>query len=130
MEYDTEKTTDVEKKVITVNGKNRPVEDLITIPEEVNDKTTAEEKKKLIDLEDEDIEMEASNEEEQENRDDPLNSGDSGSDYVSEYDLEREIAELALFSEEVNDYINAQRTGYPEVTKLRSSNFGQPGSHQ
>jgi hypothetical protein len=32
--YDTEIATDVEKKVITVNGKNRPVRDFIEIPEE------------------------------------------------------------------------------------------------
>jgi hypothetical protein len=74
--------------------------------------------------------MEVSKEEEQENRDDALNSGDMGSDYVSEDDLEREVAEQVLSSEEVNDYINAIRTGYSEVTKLEYSNFRQPGSHQ
>jgi hypothetical protein len=48
MGYDTEITTDVEKKMITVNGKNRPIKDFIAIPGEVNDIINAEEKKKFI----------------------------------------------------------------------------------
>jgi hypothetical protein len=35
MGYDTEITTDVGNKVITVNGMNRPVKDFIDIPEEL-----------------------------------------------------------------------------------------------
>jgi hypothetical protein len=67
MGYDTEITTDVERKVITVNGKNRPVKDFIDIPEERNNAITSEEKKKFIDLEDGEREVEVPNEEEQEN---------------------------------------------------------------
>jgi hypothetical protein len=80
MEYGTEIITDVEKKVITVNGKNRPVTNIIEIPVEKNPIITAEEKKKFIDLEDEEKEVEVLNKEEQENRDDALNEEDSGSD--------------------------------------------------
>jgi hypothetical protein len=43
MGYDTEITTDVEHKMITVNGKNRPVKDFIDIPEEKNNVIKAEE---------------------------------------------------------------------------------------
>jgi hypothetical protein len=42
----------------------------------------------LIDLVDEEKEVEVPNEKEQENRDDALNEDDSGSDYVSEDDME------------------------------------------
>jgi hypothetical protein len=114
----------LEKKVITLNGRNRPIKDFISIPEEVGDIITAEEKRKFIDVEDEDKEVEAPNEEEQENRDDALNgSEDSGSDYISEADKERIVAEQTDSSEELNITIIAQRTGYPGVTKLGSSNF-------
>jgi hypothetical protein len=47
-----------------------------------------------MDLEDEEKEVEVPNEEEQENRDYALNEEDSGSDYVSEDDKERVVAEL------------------------------------
>jgi hypothetical protein len=57
MRYDTEIVKDVKKKMITVNGKNRSVKDFIIIPEEVNNIITAEEKKKIIDLEDEEQEL-------------------------------------------------------------------------
>jgi hypothetical protein len=58
MGYDTEITTHMENKVITVNGKNRPVKDFIYIPEEKDNVITSEEKMKFIDLEDEDKEVE------------------------------------------------------------------------
>jgi hypothetical protein len=90
----------------------------------------AEEKKKFIDLEDEDKAMEVTNEEEQENRDDVLNDGDSGSDYVSEDDKEKFVAEQKISFKEMNEVIKAQKFYYPRVTKLRSSIFRQPGSHQ
>jgi hypothetical protein len=50
MGYDTEITTDVEHKVITANGKLRPVKDFIDIPEEKNNVLKSEEKKKFVDL--------------------------------------------------------------------------------
>jgi hypothetical protein len=87
MGYDTEITTDVEHKLITVNGKLRSVKDFIDIPEERNNVITSEEKEKFIDLEDEEKEVEVPNNEEQENRDDSLNEQDNGSDYVSEDEL-------------------------------------------
>jgi hypothetical protein len=77
MEYDTEISTDVEKKKITVNGKNRFVKDFSDIPEVKNNVITSEDKKKHVDLEYEDNEVEVPNEEEQENRDDALNEKDS-----------------------------------------------------
>jgi hypothetical protein len=76
MGYDTEIATDVEQKSITVNGKLKAVKDFIDIPEERNNVITAEEKKKFIDLEDEDKEVEVPKEETQENRDDALNEAD------------------------------------------------------
>jgi hypothetical protein len=130
MGYDTEITTDVVQKLITVNGKLKPVKDFIDIPEEKNNVITAEEKKKYIDLEDEEKEMEVPNELEQENNDDALNEDDSGSDYVSEDDKERVVAEQIDSSKEMNEIINAQRFGTLGVAKLGSSNSGQPGSHQ
>jgi hypothetical protein len=81
-------------------------------------------------LEDEDKELEVPNEEEQENKDDALNEQDSGSDYVSEDDKERVVAEHKNSSKEMNELINAQRFGSPGVANLGSSNSGQPGSHQ
>jgi hypothetical protein len=106
------------------------VKDFIDIPEERNNAITSEEKKKFIDLEDEEKEVEVPNELEQENNDDALNEGDSGSDYVAEDDKERVAAEQINSSKEMNEIINAQRFGTPGVAKLRSSNCGQPGSHQ
>jgi hypothetical protein len=41
MGYNTEITTDVEHKVIIVNGKNRPVKDFIDISEEKNNVITS-----------------------------------------------------------------------------------------
>jgi hypothetical protein len=73
---------------------------------------------------DEEKEVEVPNKEEQKNRD------DSGSDYVSEDDKERVVAEQKNSSKEMNDLINAQRFGPPGVANLGSSNSGQPGSHQ
>jgi hypothetical protein len=61
MGYDTEITTDIEHKVITVNGKNRPVKDFIDIPEKKNNIITAEERVKFIDLVDEEKEVEVPN---------------------------------------------------------------------
>jgi hypothetical protein len=90
---------------------------------------TAEEKMKFIDLEDEDKEVEVLKEEEQENRDDALNDGYIGSDYMSEDDKERFVTEQKESSAEMNEYNNSQRFSYPEVIKLRFSNFGQPGYH-
>jgi hypothetical protein len=81
-------------------------------------------------LEVEGKEMEVSHQEEQENRDDELKDGDSRCDYMSEDDKERFVAEQKESSKEINEFINAQRSGYPEVTKLGSSNFRQPGSPQ
>jgi hypothetical protein len=70
------------------------------------------------------------NKEEQENSDDALNgSEDSGSDYMSEEDKERFVAEQKEYSEEINDFINVQRTGYHIVNKLGSIIFRKPGSH-
>jgi hypothetical protein len=130
MGYDTEITTDVEHKVITVNGKLRPVKDFIDIPEEKNNVITSEEKVKFIDLVDEEKEVEVPNQEEQENIDAALNEDDSGSDYVSEDDKERVVAEQGNSPEEMNDLINAQRFGPPRVANLGSSNSRQPSSHQ
>jgi hypothetical protein len=79
--------------VITVNGKNILVKDFIEIPEVKNTVINVEEKKKFIDLEDENKKVEVSNEEEQENKNDALNSEYSGSDYLSEDDMEGIIAE-------------------------------------
>jgi hypothetical protein len=45
MGYDTEIITDVDKKVITVDGKNILVKDFISISEEVVGMITAEDKK-------------------------------------------------------------------------------------
>jgi hypothetical protein len=71
------------------------------------------------------------NEEEQENRDDALNgSEDSGSDYMPEDDKDRFVAKQKESSVEMKKFINTQRISYPEVTKLGSSNFRQPRSHQ
>jgi hypothetical protein len=44
MWYGTEITTDIKKKVITVNDKNKPIKDFIDIPEEKNNLITTEEK--------------------------------------------------------------------------------------
>jgi hypothetical protein len=130
MGYDTEIITDVEHKVIAVNGTNTPVKDFIDIPEEKNNVITSEERTKFIDLIEEEKEVEVPNEEEQENKDDTLNEQDSESDYVSEDDKERVVAEQTNSSKEMNDLINAQRFGPPGVAKLGSSNSRQPGSHQ
>jgi hypothetical protein len=130
MGYDTEITTDVEHKSITVNGKLRPVKDFIDIPEEKNNVITSEEKIKFIDLVDEEKEVEVPNEEEQENRDDALNEDDSGSDYLCEDNKEEVAAGQKNSSKEMNDLINAQRFGPPGVANLGSSNSRQPGSHQ
>jgi hypothetical protein len=46
--YDTEITTDVEKKMIAVNGKNKPVKDSISFPQEVKDTITTEERRSLL----------------------------------------------------------------------------------
>jgi hypothetical protein len=108
MGYDRKINTDVENKVITVNGKNRPVKGFIDIPEERNNIITSKEVNKFIDLVDEDIEWEVPNEEKQENKDDVLNEENSGSDYMSEDDKERAVAEQINFPREMNDLINAQ----------------------
>jgi hypothetical protein len=68
--------------------------------------------------------VEVSNEEEQENRDDALNDDDIGSDYVSENDKERIVAEQINSSKEMNELINAQRFGSRGVANLGSSNSG------
>jgi hypothetical protein len=130
MGNDAEITTDIENKVITVNGRNRPVKDFIDIQEEKNNVITAEERVKFNDLVDEEKEVEIPNEKEQENRDDALNEFDSGSDYMSEDDKERVVAEQKDSSKEMNDLINAQRFGPPGVANLGSSNYRQPGSQQ
>jgi hypothetical protein len=80
MGYNTEITADVEKKMITVNGKNRPIKDFIEIPEEKDDVITTKEKKKFIDFEDKNKEVEVPKEDWQENRDNALNDRDNGSD--------------------------------------------------
>jgi hypothetical protein len=54
-----------------VNRKNRPVSDFISIPEEVTEKITTEEKRQSIDLME--IELEAPNIIDQLNNDDALN---------------------------------------------------------
>jgi hypothetical protein len=99
MGYDTEIIIDVDRKVITVDGKNRPVRKIISIPEEVVDKITTEEKKLFIDLEIKEKEVEISNDDEQENRDDSLNKEDPGSDYISEDDMESVVSEQRDSSE-------------------------------
>jgi hypothetical protein len=48
MGYDTEITTDVEHKLITVNGKLRPVKDFIDIPEEKNNVINQKKKHSLL----------------------------------------------------------------------------------
>jgi hypothetical protein len=130
MGYDTEITTEVEHKSITVNGNLRPVKDFIDIPEEKNNVIASKEKVKFIDLIDEEKEVEDPNEEEQENKDDALNEEDRRSDYVTEDDKERVVAEQINSSKEMNDLINAQRFGPPGVANLGSSNSRQPDSHQ
>jgi hypothetical protein len=109
MGYDTKVSTNIEQKMITVNGKLKAVKDFIDIPEERNNVITSEEKKKFIDLEDEEKEVEVPNEVERENNDDALNEGDSGSDYMAEDDKERAVAEQINFSKQMNEIINAQR---------------------
>jgi hypothetical protein len=107
------------------------VKDFIDIPEERNNIITSEEKKKYIDLVDEEKWVEIPNNDEQEKNDDALNEEDSGSDYVSEDELERVVAEQRSSSKKMNELINAQRFGTPPgVANLGSSNSGQPGSHQ
>jgi hypothetical protein len=128
--YDTEITIEVENKVITGNGKNRPEKDFIDISEETNNVITSEEKKRFIDLEDEDKEVEVPNEEEQENRDNALNVEDSESDYMAEDDKERVVAEQINSFREINELINGQRFGTPGFVNLESSNSGRPGSRQ
>jgi hypothetical protein len=59
-----------------------------------------------------------------------LNEEDCGSDYVSEDDKERVVAEQKNSFKEMNELINAQRFGSPGVGNLRSNNSGQPSSHQ
>jgi hypothetical protein len=105
------------------------VKDFIDIPEERNNVITSEEKKKFIDFVDEEKEVEVPNDEEQEKNDDALNGEDSGSDYVSEDELEGVVAEQKSSSKEMNELINAQRFGTPGAANLGSSNSGQPGSH-
>jgi hypothetical protein len=66
MGYDLEIATDVKGKMITVDGKNKPVKDFIDIPEESNNIITVEEKKLYVNLVDS----------EQQNNDDALNEED------------------------------------------------------
>jgi hypothetical protein len=80
MIYDTEIATDINRKVITICRKNRPVKDFISIPEEGVDKVIAEEKRKFIDLAEKDSEVEVPNNIGQENSNDALNSDDNGCD--------------------------------------------------
>jgi hypothetical protein len=47
--YDTEIVTNVEKKVVTVNGKKSPFSDFIQILEEAKAKVRIEKKKQFID---------------------------------------------------------------------------------
>jgi hypothetical protein len=77
MNYNTEMVTNIKREMITVNGENRPVKDFENIPEDKNNIVTAEEKRRFIDLEDQNKEVEVPNEKAQENKDDALNGGDS-----------------------------------------------------